>query len=297
MARTWLLTACLVVGAGAVAWPTGTARRRWLVRGTRGEGPSTGRPPMPWVSALVPLLSTAAAVHPHRLAATTAAGAGLAGWVAGGPVAALTVGAYAALGARAAVRRTVTRRAATARAAALDDVSALVADLRAGLPPSTISARSGPGLGTSVAVDPGSAARLGVTSGVRPGPGPGAAAGRNASGAHTDERVTALSAAVWRLAERTGAPAADLLERVEADARTADRARDSAAAQAAGARATALLLAALPAGGIALGYGIGVDPLRVLLHTPLGAGCAAGTVLLQVAGLAWAARLAGGPAR
>jgi tight adherence protein B len=87
------------------------------------------------------------------------------------------------------------------------------------------------------------------------------------------------------------------MERVEADARAGDRARASAAAQAAGARATALLLAALPAGGIALGYGIGVDPLRVLLHTPLGAGCAAGTVLLQSAGLAWAARLAGGPDR
>jgi tight adherence protein B len=100
-----------------------------------------------------------------------------------------------------------------------------------------------------------------------------------------------LTAAIWRLAERTGAPAADLIERIEADARAADRAQLSAAAQAAGAQATALLLAALPLGGIGLGLSIGVDPLEVLLHTPVGAACAVGAVLLQCAGLAWCDRL------
>ena len=67
----------------------------------------------------------------------------------------------------------------------------------------------------------------------------------------------------------------------------------SAAAQAAGARATAWLLAGLPVGGIALGYGIGVDALDVLLHTPIGAGCAIAAAALQLAGLAWAERLSG----
>jgi tight adherence protein B len=102
-----------------------------------------------------------------------------------------------------------------------------------------------------------------------------------------------LTAAVWRLAERTGAPVADLVDRIEADGRAADRGRAAAAAHAAGARATALLLAGLPAGGIALGYAIGVDPLRVLLRTPLGAACVAGALILQLGGLAWADRLAG----
>jgi tight adherence protein B len=97
--------------------------------------------------------------------------------------------------------------------------------------------------------------------------------------------------ALRRLADQTGAPLADLLERVEADARALDRIRAVAAAQAAGTRATAWLLAALPAGGIALGYAIGADPLRVLLHTPLGAGCACGAIALQFAGLAWAGRI------
>jgi tight adherence protein B len=118
----------------------------------------------------------------------------------------------------------------------------------------------------------------------------------SAAGA-AERRIAELTSAVWRLAERTGAPAADLVERIEADARTADRAHASAAAQAAGAQATALLLAALPLGGIALGYGIGVDPLQILFHTALGGGCAIGAALLQSVGLLWADRLATGPAR
>jgi len=105
------------------------------------------------------------------------------------------------------------------------------------------------------------------------------------------DRTGRLAASVRRLAERTGAPAADLVERIEADARATDRAAASAGAQAAGAQATALLLAALPLAGIGLGISIGADPVAVLLHTPIGAGCAIGAVTLQCAGLLWADRL------
>jgi tight adherence protein B len=110
-------------------------------------------------------------------------------------------------------------------------------------------------------------------------------------------RIGRLITSVWRLAERTGAPAADLVERIEADARAADRAAASASAQAAGARATALLLAGLPVGGIGLGLAIGADPTAVLLHTPLGGACAIGAVLLQGGGLIWSERLTAGAVR
>lgn len=110
-------------------------------------------------------------------------------------------------------------------------------------------------------------------------------------------RVTALARAAVHLADRTGAPLAELLERVEADARAADRGLAAAAAQAAGARATAWLLAALPLGGIGLGYAIGADPVAVLLHTPVGGGSAVLAIGLQVAGLLWAERLGGTPGR
>jgi tight adherence protein B len=175
------------------------------------------------------------------------AAAGLA-FVAGGPVAAVVAAAYAVLAGRAVLRRARRRREATSRAAALDDLSALAADLRAGLPPASAALS-------------------------------------------TSDRTGRLAASVWRLAERTGAPAADLVERIEADARAADRAVASAAAQAAGAQATALLLAGLPLGGIALGVAIGADPVRVLLRTPVGAACAVAAVLLQCGGLLWAEKL------
>ena len=110
-------------------------------------------------------------------------------------------------------------------------------------------------------------------------------------------RIGRLVTSVWRLAERTGAPAADLVERIEADARAADRATASATAQAAGAQATALLLAGLPVGGIGLGFAIGADPVGVLLHTPLGGACAIGAVVLQGGGLIWSERLVSGASR
>ncbi|GIF42044.1 hypothetical protein [Actinoplanes xinjiangensis] len=110
-------------------------------------------------------------------------------------------------------------------------------------------------------------------------------------------RIGRLTEAVWRLAERTGAPAADLLERIESDARAAERSAKAAHAHAAGTQTTAILLAALPLAGIALGHAIGADPTGVLLHTPLGAACATAALLLQCAGLKWAQRLTEGATR
>ncbi len=177
----------------------------------------------------------------------------LVGLLLGGPVAALIGAVYAGLGTAEWMRRAGRKQIAAGRAAALDGLSGLVADLRAGLPPAPTGSLDG------------------------------------------DGRISRLTGAVWRLAERTGAPAADLLERIETDARAADRAAASASAQAAGAQVTAVLLAALPLGGIGLGYSIGADPVHTLLRTPLGAGCAIAAVLLQCGGLQWSRRLVEGP--
>lgn len=106
-----------------------------------------------------------------------------------------------------------------------------------------------------------------------------------------DNRLAWLAGALRQVADQTGAPLADLLEKVAADARATDRIRAVTAAQSAGAWATAYLLAALPVAGIVLGYAIGADPLRVILHTPLGAGCAAAAIALQIAGLEWSDRI------
>ncbi|MCF0094126.1 hypothetical protein B0E54_02967 [Micromonospora sp. MH99] len=181
-------------------------------------------------------------------------GAGV-GAVSAGPVAAVAVAGYGTLAVRALLRWRAGRHADLVRRRGLDLLCGLAADLRAGLPvPPTLEIAAVEGTGRS-------------------------------------DRLRELTSAAVRLADRTGAPLAELIERIEADARATDRGLAAAAAQAAGARATAWLLAALPVGGIALGYGIGVDPLAVLLHSTVGGVCAVIAVALQIVGLFWAERL------
>jgi tight adherence protein B len=277
---TWLPIALLFAAAVAAAWPSRRSCQRLRPPGSHAGRRFPGLSVPTW-RAWWELLAVA---PPGRQIAMATAAAGGIGWLAGGPVAALVTAAYAALGTRAATRAAGRRRHAAVRADQLDGLSALAADLRAGLPPAgAVEAHAG-------------VLRAGTVAGTVTDPSPD----RHGLQRRIDDpsnRIPELTGAIWRLAERTGAPAADLIERIERDARATDRARAAAAAQAAGAQATALLLAALPLGGIALGVAIGADPVRVLLHTPLGAACATGAVALQSAGLLWADRLANGAAR
>jgi tight adherence protein B len=193
------------------------------------------------------------------LVAAAALAAAVAGLL-GGPVAAAIALGYALIGLRAA-RRAVTEKAVTAaRTGALDVIGGLAADLRAGVAP-------------AAAVE---AARLAL-SGCGPDPAVRRALGR-------------LRAAC-EVSERLGAPLADLLDRVESDLRGVERARTAVAAQTTGARASAALLALLPVAGVGLGYAMGARPDHALLHTPTGAACALGALLLQYAGLSWTGRL------
>ncbi|MEU4554026.1 hypothetical protein [Micromonospora violae] len=182
------------------------------------------------------------------------------GAVVGGPVAAVAMAAYGTLAVRGVLRWRANRSAERDRRRGLDQLCGLAADLRAGMSvPHTLEV---------------------------------AAVERDGEG-----RLRQLTSAAVRLADRTGAPLAELVERIEADARATDRGLAAAAAQAAGARATAWLLAALPVGGIGLGYGIGVDPMAVLLHSTVGGVSAVVAVALQVVGLLWAERLGAAPGR
>jgi tight adherence protein B len=101
----------------------------------------------------------------------------------------------------------------------------------------------------------------------------------------------AAVAACWQVAVDGGAPLADGLDRI-ADALRAERdQREDVRAQLAGPRSTAVMLALLPVVGVALGTGLGADPLRVLLGTPAGIGCLLVGGLLEWTGLAWTARI------
>lgn len=107
-----------------------------------------------------------------------------------------------------------------------------------------------------------------------------------------DPQLDRFSRAAQRLSRRTGAPLADLIERLEAHQRDLARVEKAAAAQAAGTRLTALLLAALPIAALGLGHLIGADALGALFGTTLGMACAAAAIVLQLSGLLWAERLA-----
>ncbi len=191
------------------------------------------------------------------LAATLAGGLAAA---LGGPVAAVIAIWYAVLGLRAAHRAVAERGVTARRTVALDLISGLAADLRAGAAP-------------VAAIE---ATRAALDTGV-----PDAAVGR---------ALHRLSAA-YDVSERLGAPLADLLDRVEVDLRGVERTRATVAAQTTGARVSAALLALLPVAGVGLGYAMGADPGHALLGTPLGAGCALGALVLQGGGMAWTGRL------
>lgn len=105
-----------------------------------------------------------------------------------------------------------------------------------------------------------------------------------------DRDVPAALLAAGRLAARTGAPLADVLDRVGAAmARDAESAGQRTAALA-GPRATARLLAWLPASGVVLGFLLGADPLAVLLDGGAGTLLLVLGALLTAAGRAWNGR-------
>lgn len=230
--------------------------------------------------------------HRSRRVATLAAVlSGVVFLAVGGPVAAVLAATYSALTVSAVLRRRLARRHAEASGAALDAVVGLAADLRAGVTPALAVAAAAPALPIGGPPIPSSVPAMAAPEVVTGRP----EAGHVLPADRAPEEVRRLATRVrsaWQVAETTGAPLADLLDRLDADARTAARVRQVAASHAAGTWATAWLLAAMPVAGIAIGYGMGADPLHVLLHTALGAACAGAALAFQIGGLAWTARLA-----
>ncbi|MGI5368407.1 type II secretion system F family protein [Streptomyces iakyrus] len=101
-------------------------------------------------------------------------------------------------------------------------------------------------------------------------------------------------AACWRVAVDQGAGLAAGLDRLAAALRAERDQRSDLRAQLAGARATAVMLAGLPALGLLIGTALGADPLHVLLHTGAGLGCLAAGGVLEGLGLWWVQRIVRG---
>ncbi len=263
-----MIAAPVLLLAAAIAVVAGPSRAaRYRLRRLLGP-PSPARDPRALFGAVLDRL-----VARRTAGALTAGTAALVVAVPFGPVAAVLAAAYCGLAAELVLRARARRRAERQLADALDGVASLAGDLRAGLSPHDALRAALPLLAPGVPDrDPFGTVQAATADPVR--------------GMVARRLVTA-----WRLAEASGAALAEVLDRLDAELRSVEQARRAAEAQTAGTRTTAMLLAALPLAGVLLGYGIGADPVQVLLHTTWGAACALGTLVLQVAGLLWSMRL------
>lgn len=99
-------------------------------------------------------------------------------------------------------------------------------------------------------------------------------------------------ASAWATAQASGAGLAGVVERVTDELTARLDLRREIDSQLAAPRATARLLALLPLGGMALGVFLGVDPIRMLLGTPVGLCCLLVGSVLALTGVGWVDRLA-----
>ncbi|VXB47873.1 type II secretion system F family protein [Aeromicrobium sp. 9AM] len=99
-------------------------------------------------------------------------------------------------------------------------------------------------------------------------------------------------AGAWLVAERSGAPLARVLDRLEETARGDLELEREVESGLAPARATGRLMAVLPVFGLALGSGMGGDPVAILTGTYPGVLCLASGCALACAGVAWVERIA-----
>ncbi|MET1088068.1 MAG: hypothetical protein ABWY04_13260 [Arthrobacter sp.] len=104
-------------------------------------------------------------------------------------------------------------------------------------------------------------------------------------------RIWSQLAACFDIAEAGGCPLADVLTRFAAQLEVEDDADAARQTALAGPKATVRLLTWLPLMGLGLGMALGVDPLAILLGTPLGLAALAAGIALTVTGRVWSARL------
>lgn len=157
--------------------------------------------------------------------------------------------------------------------------------------------RPGAGPDDGPGLTPGSLAMLSVARGAAMRGSPVADAIRAASakafhGANSrEQRIWGELAACFDIAAASGCPLAEVLTRLAAQLEVEDDAEAARQTALAGPKATVTLLTWLPLLGLGLGAALGVDPLSILLGTPLGMAALAAGVVLTAAGRIWSAKL------
>jgi tight adherence protein B len=112
--------------------------------------------------------------------------------------------------------------------------------------------------------------------------------------ARSRHELLSAVAAAWRVGQGTGAGLAAALGSLADSAREAHAVRAELRVGVAEPRATAVVLALLPAAGLVLGWLLGADPLAWLLGTPAGRVVLLAGVALDLVGAAWSWRIVRG---
>ncbi|MEZ0077253.1 type II secretion system F family protein [Planotetraspora sp. GP83] len=175
-------------------------------------------------------------------------------------------------------------KAAAWRAVSIELCQIIVAELAAGKTPGDALARA------VLSVSPPDPAALAPVAAIARDGGDVSAALLRAAPALGGEGLVRL-AACWRVSVTVGGGLAALVERVGASLREAEAHRQDLAAQLAGPRATARMLAGLPVLGLLMGAGLGMNPLSFLLGGPAGFACLVVGLALNAAGVWWTNRL------
>ncbi|WP_114721047.1 type II secretion system F family protein [Rhodococcus sp. AG1013] len=264
-----MIAAILCLAVAILAAPSGSTRRRLRSMSSVMPKPSTPS----WMSRL--------RLSPFDLA--------LAGCiplaVLGTPTAAVAaaVGAATARGRRR--RRSASAHRERERRSVLAGLDVVIGELRVGAHPAAAC--------ESAAQEcDGAAAEAFRSAAARARLGGSAASGLVANGGIVADDLRRIADA-WAVAEAHGLALAELLHAARTDLLGRSRFRTRAEAGLAGARATAAVLAGLPALGIGLGQLMGASPVRVLLGGGLGGALlVTGTVLVAV-GLLWTDRIVG----
>lgn len=172
------------------------------------------------------------------------------------------------------------RRAHARRGAVTEAVGLMAAELRAGIIPQRVLAGLAPDF--AFLAPAAHAAELGgdVAEALR------------AAGVEPGGELLIELASAWFVAERSGAPLARVLDRLEETARDDHEIEREVQSGVAPARATGRLMAVLPVLGLSLGAGLGGDPVALLTSTVPGALCLAGGSACACGGLAWINRIA-----
>lgn len=195
-------------------------------------------------------------------------------------IVALTAGAVGLFALRQVRVERVRRRAHARRSSVAEAVGLMAAELRAGVLPQRAL--------TGLAPDFPFLAPASRAAGLG---GDVSAALRAESELAGGEQLADLSSA-WFVAERSGAPLARVLDRLERAARDDREIEREVQAGVAPARATGRLMAVLPLVGLLLGSGMGADPVHLLTSTVPGALCLAAGSACACAGVGWVNRIA-----